>query len=48
MMCTGDLAGKEMNYLQALEKVASFQISGKQLVLKDAGKATLLTFDAVK
>ena len=48
MMCTGDLAGKEMNYLQALEKVASFQISGKQLVLKDAGQATLLTFDAVK
>ena len=48
MMCTGDLAGKEMNYLQTLEKVASFQISGKQLVLKDADKATLLTFDAVK
>ena len=48
MMCAGDLAGKEMNYLQTLEKVASFQISGKQLVLKDAGKATLLTFDAVK
>ncbi|MFQ2632734.1 META domain-containing protein [Aeromonas caviae] len=48
MMCAGDLAGKEMNYLQTLEKVASFQISGKQLVLKDADKATLLTFDAVK
>ncbi|BBS88098.1 META domain-containing protein [Aeromonas media] len=48
MMCTGELAGKEMNYLQALEKVASFQISGKQLVLKNAEQATLLTFDAVK
>ena len=36
------------DYLQTLEKVASFQVSGKQLVLKDADKATLLTFDAVK
>lgn len=48
MMCMGDLAGKEMNYLQALEKVASFEIKGKQLVLSDASKAPLLTFDAVK
>lgn len=48
MMCMGELAGKEMEYLESLEKVASFQISGNQLVLRDAGKATLLTFDAVK
>ena len=47
MMCAG-IWPAEMNYLQTLEKVASFQISGKQLVLKDADKATLLTFDAVK
>ncbi|MGY3857283.1 META domain-containing protein [Aeromonas veronii] len=48
MMCMGDLAGKEMNYLQALEKVASFEIKGQQLVLRDASKAPLLTFDAMK
>ncbi|MEG0007500.1 META domain-containing protein [Aeromonas lusitana] len=48
MMCMGDLAGKEMTYLQTLEKVASYQIKGKQLVLSDASKAPLLTFDAVK
>lgn len=48
MMCIGDLAGKEWNYLQALEKVASFRIEGQQLVLSDASKTALLTFDAVK
>ncbi|QNF23793.1 META domain-containing protein [Aeromonas hydrophila] len=47
MMCMGDLAGKEMLYLQKLEKVVSFQISGQQLVLSDANKAALLTFDAM-
>ncbi|CAB5703350.1 META domain [Aeromonas hydrophila] len=47
MMCMGELAGKEMLYLQTLEKVASFQISGQQLVLSDANKAALLTFDAM-
>lgn len=48
MMCMGELADKEVDYLTSLEKVASFQINGNQLVLKDAGRATLLTFDAVK
>jgi len=48
MMCMGDLAGKEMSYLQTLEKVATFQIKGQQLVLSDANKAALLTFDAMK
>lgn len=48
MMCMGDLAGKENNYLQTLGKVATYQIKGKQLVLSDANKAPLLTFDAVK
>ncbi|MGY3943150.1 META domain-containing protein [Aeromonas tecta] len=48
MMCMGDLAGKENNYLQTLGKVATYQIEGKQLVLSDANKAPLLTFDAVK
>ncbi|MEZ6972839.1 MULTISPECIES: META domain-containing protein [Aeromonas] len=47
MMCMGELAGKEMLYLQTLEKVASFQISGQQLVLSGANKAALLTFDAM-
>ena len=47
MMCAGDLAGKEANYLQALEKVATYQISGQQLVLSDANKTALLTFDAL-
>lgn len=47
MMCAGDLAGKEVNYLQALEKVATYQISGQQLVLSDANKTALLTFDAL-
>ncbi|WP_421280481.1 META domain-containing protein [Aeromonas taiwanensis] len=48
MMCIGDQMSKEMDYLKALEKVAGFQVSGDQLVLKDAGKATLLTFNAIK
>ncbi|MGL5813745.1 META domain-containing protein [Aeromonas sp.] len=48
MMCMGDLAGKENSYLQALEKVAGFEIKGQQLVLQDASKAPLLTFDAMK
>ena len=47
MMCPGDLAGKEMIYLQQLEKVATFKVSGKQLVLSDANKVALLTFDAM-
>ena len=47
MMCQGDLAGKEMIYLQQLEKVATFKVSGKQLVLSDANKVALLTFDAM-
>ena len=47
MMCPGDLAGKEMIYLQQLEKVATFKVSGKQLVLSDANKLALLTFDAM-
>ncbi|USV56544.1 META domain-containing protein [Aeromonas encheleia] len=47
MMCAGDLAGKEANYLQALEKVATYRISGQQLVLSDANKTALLTFDAL-
>ena len=48
MMCMGDLASKENSYLQALEKVAGFEIKGQQLVLQDASKAPLLTFDAMK
>jgi heat shock protein HslJ len=47
MMCMGDLAGKEMLYLQKLEKVATFKVSGQQLVLSDANKVALLTFDAM-
>ena len=47
MMCMGDLADKEMLYLQKLEKVATFKISGQQLVLSDANKVALLTFDAM-
>ena len=47
MMCAGDLAGKEANYLQALEMVATYRISGQQLVLSDANKTALLTFDAL-
>lgn len=47
MMCAGDLVGKEANYLQALEKVATYRISGQQLVLSDANKTALLTFDAL-
>ena len=48
MMCMGDLAGKEMLYLQKLEKVATFKVSGQQLVLSDANKVALLTFDAMQ
>ena len=47
MMCMGDLADKEMLYLQKLERVATFKISGQQLVLSDANKVALLTFDAM-
>lgn len=47
MMCMRDLAGKEMLYLQKLEKVATFKVSGQQLVLSDANKVALLTFDAM-
>lgn len=47
MMCMGELAGKEMLYLQKLEKVATFKVSGQQLVLSDANKVALLTFDAM-
>ncbi|MGL4355617.1 MAG: META domain-containing protein [Aeromonas popoffii] len=47
MMCMGDLADQEMLYLQKLEKVATFKISGQQLVLSDANKVALLTFDAM-
>lgn len=46
MACMGDLMAKEGDYLQKLTQVASYQVSGKQLVLKDASQATLLTFDA--
>ncbi|MEL3927116.1 META domain-containing protein [Aeromonas enteropelogenes] len=47
MMCIGDQMGKEMEYLQTLEKVASYTINGNQLTLSDANKTELLTFNAV-
>lgn len=47
MMCAGDLAGKETSYLQSLEKVATYQIKGQQLILSDANKTALLKFNAV-
>jgi heat shock protein HslJ len=46
MACMGDLMAKEGDYLHKLTQVASYQVSGSQLVLKDASQATLLTFDA--
>ncbi|WP_042009972.1 META domain-containing protein [Aeromonas fluvialis] len=47
MMCSGDEINKEMEYLQKLEKVATYAIKGNQLTLSDATKAALLTFNAV-
>lgn len=47
MMCIGDQMGKEMDYLQKLEKVATYTISGNQLTLSDANQVALLTFNAM-
>jgi len=47
MMCIGDDMNKEMEYLQKLEKVATYAIHGNQLTLSDANKAALLTFNAM-
>lgn len=47
MMCIGDDMNKEMEYLQKLEKVATYSINGNQLTLSDANKAALLTFNAM-
>ena len=47
MMCMGDLADKEMLYLQKLDRVATFKISGQQLVLSDANKVALLTLSLI-
>jgi len=47
MMCIGDDMNKEMDYLQKLEKVATYSIKGNQLTLSDANKAALLTFNAM-
>ncbi|TNJ24660.1 META domain-containing protein [Aeromonas sobria] len=47
MMCIGDDMNKEMDYLQKLEKVATYSINGNQLTLSDANKAALLTFNAM-
>ncbi|MGL4763697.1 MAG: META domain-containing protein, partial [Aeromonas sp.] len=47
MMCIGDAMNKETEFLQKLEKVATYSINGNQLTLSDANKAALLTFNAV-
>ncbi|PJG59962.1 META domain-containing protein [Aeromonas cavernicola] len=47
MMCMGALAAEESAYLQKLEQVSAFKVSGQQLVLSDANNVALLTFNAV-
>lgn len=47
MMCMGELADQEAHYLQTLGKVAAYRIKGQQLILSDANKQDLLSFEAV-
>jgi heat shock protein HslJ len=47
MACDAGPAEVEIAYLEALPKVAEYQINGETLTLRDADGETLLTYDAV-
>ncbi|MGL5336744.1 MAG: META domain-containing protein [Enterovibrio sp.] len=47
MACEPEMMKKEGEFLQALQQVGTFKIEGKKLILSDAKKKALLTFNAL-
>jgi heat shock protein HslJ len=44
--CGEDVDGQEKTYLTALRSAATFEISGNQLIIYDAGRQEVLRFNA--